>query len=233
MSLSPGIAVAVAAGAASLVFAGLWLVQRRTGDAGIVDVGWSLSLGAMAAFYALVLDADPLRRALVAALAGLWSVRLAAHLVARNRGRPEDGRYRRLREAWGAAAQAKLFRFFQFQAVAAVLLSLPMLSAMMSGAPAVSAWTVAGAVVALVAIAGEAAADRQLERFRADPSNRGRTCRAGWWAWSRHPNYFFEWLVWFAWPLLAAGSPWLWGAAWRSEERRVGKEGSSRWSPEH
>ncbi len=214
MSLTPVMAVAVAAAAASLLFAALWLVQRRTGDAGIVDVGWSLSLGAMAAFYALVLDADPARRALVAALAGAASVRLALHLVVRGRGRPEDGRYRTLREQWGASAQRRLFAFFQFQAVAAALLSIPALSAMMAARTSSSVWTVAGALIALAAIAGEAAADRQLQRFRADPANRGRTCRAGWWRLSRHPNYFFQWLLWIAWAVMSAGSPWFWGAAW-------------------
>ena len=69
-------------------------------------------------------------------------------------------------------------------------------------ASALAIWT--------VAVGGEALADRQLARWRADPAHRGRTCRAGLWAWSRHPNYFFEWLHWFAWPVLAFPAPHWW-----------------------
>jgi steroid 5-alpha reductase family enzyme len=74
-------------------------------------------------------------------------------------------------------------------------------------------WDAAGVVLWLGAVTGEAVADRQLERFRADPANRGRTCRVGLWSWSRHPNYFFEWLHWWAFALLAVGSPFAWIAA--------------------
>jgi steroid 5-alpha reductase family enzyme len=73
-----------------------------------------------------------------------------------------------------------------------------------------SVWTVLALVVWLASMAGESLADRQLARFRADPGSRGKTCRVGLWAWSRHPNYFFEWLHWFSYVLLAVGS----GLAW-------------------
>jgi steroid 5-alpha reductase family enzyme len=69
---------------------------------------------------------------------------------------------------------------------------------------------IAALLVWSVSVLGEALADQQLARFRADPGNRGRTCRIGLWAWSRHPNYFFEWLHWFAYPLLAWGHPQWW-----------------------
>ena len=72
---------------------------------------------------------------------------------------------------------------------------------------------IAGIAVLLIAIAGEGLADAQLRRFRVDPANKGKVCDAGLWSWSRHPNYFFEWFGWLAYPLLAidlAGS-WHWG----------------------
>jgi steroid 5-alpha reductase family enzyme len=62
----------------------------------------------------------------------------------------------------------------------------------------------------LVAIIGETVADRQLAAFRANPDNRGRTCRSGLWAYSRHPNYFFEWLNWCAYALMALPAPYGW-----------------------
>jgi steroid 5-alpha reductase family enzyme len=84
------------------MMAGLWLVQRRTGDAGIVDVGWAAGLCVLALLYAAFVDGDPLRRALVAVLAATWSFRLAGYLlVDRVLGKAEDGRYQTLRAKWG------------------------------------------------------------------------------------------------------------------------------------
>ncbi len=62
---------------------------------------------------------------------------------------------------------------------------------------------ISGALILLSGIAGEALADMQLRRFRADPANKGKVCDAGLWRWSRHPNYFFEWLCWLAYPVIA------------------------------
>ena len=196
--------------AMAAMMAALWLVQRARRDAGVVDVGWTAGLGALALWYALAGGGDPLRRGLVAAMAGGWSLRLAWHLLAdRVVGKPEDGRYRELRSRWGERAQARFFVFFQAQAAADVVLSLPFLAAM-CGERALGATGLAGVAVWAVAVLGETLADAQLARFRADPGNRGRTCRAGLWRLSRHPNYFFEWLHWWAYVLLALGSPAWW-----------------------
>ncbi len=186
----------------------LYFVQRRTRDAGVVDVGWSGGVGALAVFYALLADGEPSRRTLLAVLAGLWSARLAVYLLKdRVLAGDEDGRYQMLRERWGARAQRNLFLFFQVQALWAVLFSIPFLPVAYSRQPTF-AWGDAIAVVLwFVAVAGESIADRQLARFRADPSHRGKTCRVGLWRYSRHPNYFFEWLHWFAYVFLAWGAP--------------------------
>ena len=190
---------------------GLWLVQRVRGDAGIVDAGWAGSLGLLALFYAALTGPEAPRRWLVAGLAAVWAFRLALYLL-RDRliGKPEDGRYQALRRHWGERAQVRFLLFFQGQALAASAFSVPFLIALRSPAPGFSAAHAAGVLVWLVAVAGESVADAQLARFRADPAHRGRTCRAGLWGWSRHPNYFFEWLHWWSYVLLAAGSPWWW-----------------------
>ncbi len=188
----------------------LWLVQRARRDAGVVDVGWTAGLGMLAVLYAAAGTGDPKRRLLVAVMAGGWSLRLAWHLLAdRIIGKPEDGRYQALRAQWGNRAQARFFLFFEIQAVAAVALSLPFLVAMRGGGT-LGAAGIGGVAVWVVAVLGEALADAQLARFRADPSHRGTTCRAGLWRASRHPNYFFEWLHWWSYVLLAAGSPAWW-----------------------
>jgi steroid 5-alpha reductase family enzyme len=203
-SLALGLAVMVA------VMAGLWLVQRRTANAGWVDVGWSAGVGIVGALAAALGAGWPARRLLVGAMIALWSLRLAAYILRRVLSEPEDGRYTRLREEWGAAAQRRLFVFYQAQAVLAVLFALPVWVAAADPRHGWGARDVTAVLVWLVAVAGESLADRQLARFRSDPGNRGRTCAAGLWRYSRHPNYFFEWVHWWAYVVLAAGAPWWW-----------------------
>ena len=198
----------------SLIMIACWLWQLRSGDAGLVDVAWAASIGALGVFYAFGLErGDPALRYLVAGLAAFWGLRLALNLVLRGRGRAEDGRYRAMRAHWGKSANTHLLWFFLVQAVLAVLFSLPLLAAMVNERAPGSSWLVAGVGVWAVAMAGEFVADAQLNRFRADLANQGRTCQTGLWRYSRHPNYFFEWLHWFAYPLLAVGSAWTW-IAW-------------------
>jgi len=166
-----------------------------------------VGLGLLAVGYALFTDGAPGRRLLVGALAGFWAARLAWHLIVdRVWGRPEDGRYRAMRDHWGTRASVFFFFFYQGQAVVATLFSIPMLAAMRGGP--LDGWAAAGVVVWLIAVTGEAVADRQLARFRGDPANRGKTCRAGLWRTSRHPNYFFEWTHWFTYVLIGQGA-WL------------------------
>ena len=198
-------------GCASLMMMGLWLVQRRTQDAGIVDVGWTLGIGFAAVFLAVDGTGYGARRLLLAALVSAWSLRLAAYIfLDRLRGAHEDRRYRRLREHWGPHAQRNFFLFFQFQALLIVVCALPAFAVAANGVAPLSLWDALGAAVFLTSIMGEALADRQLRRFRADPAHQGRTCRQGLWRYSRHPNYFFEWLHWWGYVLFAVGSP-LWG----------------------
>ena len=189
-----------------------WLWQRRHRNAGIVDVIWSAAVACGAVTLAALGDGAALPRVTLAILGALWGGRLALHLARRVFGEGEDGRYARLRTVWGDS-DVRWFAFFQAQALLAVLFSLPFLGAARNpvGTPT-AAWLLAIAWW-IACVAAEAIADRQLARFRADPAHRGMTCRAGLWRYSRHPNYFFEWLHWFAYVWLAVGSPWF-GVAW-------------------
>ena len=186
-----------------------WDWQRRHRDAGIVDVCWSAAMGFLAIWCAFWAEGDVARRLLVGVLGGAWAARLAWHIATdRVLGKPEDGRYQRLRAHWGERAQPMFFLFFQAQALAAAVFALPFLAAASAANPP-PGWALVTAVfVWLVAVVGETVADRQLAAFRADPANKGKTCREGLWRYSRHPNYFFEWLHWFTYPLLAWGEPW-------------------------
>ena len=185
----------------------LWFVQLRTRNAATADVGWTVLVAAGAAVTAAVVEGDPLRRLLVASLAAVWALRLGAYLV-RDRvlaGAPEDGRYRAMRETWGHAAARNFLAVYLVQVPVAALFIIPLVAAMRGGAP--DAWAAAGIAVWVAAVVGEWVADRQLERFRADPRHRGAVCDTGLWRYSRHPNYFFEWLHWWAYVLIGHAAP--------------------------
>ncbi len=189
----------------------LWALHLRRRDAGLVDPGWAAGFGLVALVYAAFGPGWAPRRAAVAAMGLVWSVRLMLHLLRRMRGKPEEGRYRALRAGWeakGANVPRRFLLFFLGQGILDVLLSIPMLLAVLNPDPRFSPWELAGAALWLVSVAGESAADAQLDRFKADTANRGKTCNIGLWRYSRHPNYFFEWLVWVAWLVFALGSPW-------------------------
>ncbi|WP_058197235.1 DUF1295 domain-containing protein, partial [Xanthomonas translucens] len=121
----------------------------------------------------------------------------------------EDGRYRALREHWHGD-QRRFLLFFLGQALVVVLFALPLSMAAHNPLPQWSMWTTLALATWLLAVGGESLADRQLAAFRAAPGNKGKTCRRGLWRYSRHPNYFFEFVHWFAYVFLAVGSGALW-----------------------
>ena len=188
-----------------------WFVQLRTRNGGLVDSVWAVTLGGLAGFYAVVGDAPLELRLAVAAMGGVWGLRLGVHLFLRNWGKPEDWRYAKFRKDWGAHADRNMFWFFQFQNLFTLMLSasafLPL--AFRDDAPPMACY-VAAVAIWVMSVVGEGIADAQLERFRTDPANKGEVCRVGLWRWSRHPNYFFECLHWFAYVVLAWGMPWGW-----------------------
>jgi steroid 5-alpha reductase family enzyme len=200
--------------AASSVMAALWYVQVRIRDASHVDVAWAALIATAAILYALIADGDVAHRVLAAALASLWGFRLAGYLYAdRIRGKDEDGRYRALRAKWGAGANSRFFWFFQFQALFVVFFSLPFAFVCLDSDPTISALAWVGVGVWAIGNVGTIVSDRQLARWRANPANNGKTVRTGLWSWSRHPNYFFEWVSWCGVALVATTAPLGW-IAW-------------------
>ena len=185
----------------------LWLIHLRIANAGIVDIGWAFGLGILGLLYAWLGPGYGPRKLMAAVMVGAWSVRLGGYLFVRTVGHPEEGRYRQLRQDWGASAPLKFLIFFEFQALLDVLLSLPFLLACLNPRPGFTALELASAGLWLLAFLGESLADRQLARFKSDPANRGQVCQAGLWNYSRHPNYFFEWMIWVAWAMFAWSSP--------------------------
>jgi steroid 5-alpha reductase family enzyme len=131
-------------------------------------------------------------------------------LFARVLGHPEEGRYVQLRAEWKTHLPLRFFFFFEFQALLDLVLSLPFLIACLDTRAPLGILEKVGAAIWLVGIAGEAVADAQLDGFKKNPGNKGKTCRVGLWNYSRHPNYFFEWTIWVGYAMFALGSPWGW-----------------------
>jgi steroid 5-alpha reductase family enzyme len=190
-----------------------WLAQWRTGNSGWVDVAWSFATGLAGVTFALVpLEglAPTWRQWAVAALVAAWSLRLGLHIAGRAAHGIDDPRYAALRQEWGTAYPWRLYVFLLIQAAVAFGLAVSM--ALAARNPAPFGWLDAlGILVLASGIAGEAAADADLRRFKSDPASHGQVCDRGLWAWSRHPNYFFEWLGWVAYPLFALAGGWAWG----------------------
>jgi len=199
-------AVLIAA-ALSLIMAGAWLVQQRTGNSGWVDTIWTFGLGACGIALALApisrLAAPAPRQVVVAMLAALWSLRLGMHIALRTRRIIDDPRYAQLIRQWGDDAAVQMFWLLQKQAVVTLPLALTIMLAAQNSLPRLRLADALGAAILILSVAGESLADLQLRHFRSNEANAGKVCDRGLWRWSRHPNYFFEWLGWLAYPLIA------------------------------
>jgi steroid 5-alpha reductase family enzyme len=197
----------VAAFALSATMTVAWWIQRKTGNTGWIDVFWTFSLGATASVAALLPLTEgawpQLRQILVAALVLLWSLRLGWHILLRTQSVGDDPRYRNLIAKWGKAASRQMFIQLQVQAAVSLLLALSIMLAAQNPSPGIRIQDVLGVIILLTGIIGEAIADRQLRQFKKRPANRGGICDTGLWGLSRHPNYFFEWLCWCAYPVIA------------------------------
>ena len=202
------------AAAVMTLMAVLWLIHLAIRNAAIVDFGWAFGLAVLAVLYAVEGPGYAPRKWLIEAMAGLWGARLALYIL-RERviGHSEEGRYQQIRREWKTKLPLKFFFFFEFQAVLSMFLSLPFLLISLNSNLALSVLEYLAVALWLVAFAGEMAADGQLAEFKSDPANRGKVCRKGLWNYSRHPNYFFEWLIWVSYALFATASPWGW-LAW-------------------
>ena len=210
ISIALHLALVGAAIVASVQFV-LWLIHLLIENAAVVDVGWAAGLAILAAYYAYAAPGYSVRKYAIATMAGLWGLRLATYLLfSRVIGKPEEGRYVQLRKDWKTNLPIRFLFFFEFQALLGVILSLPFLLACLdTRAPLGLAQKIAGSVW-IAGILGEALVDAQLNTFKKNPANKGKLCRAGLWNYSRHPNYFSEWLIWVAYALFAITSPWGW-----------------------
>jgi steroid 5-alpha reductase family enzyme len=186
-----------------------WLASLSRRDVSIVDSAWPWLVWVPAAVTLLLWPTPGPRSVPVLVLAGLWALRLSAHITWRHRGQPEDHRYQAIRRrnqphfGWKS-----LYLVFGLQALLAWIVALPLLAAIMQPAPW-SAVDLAGIALFAFGLAFEAIADAQLARFKADPAQRGKVMERGLWRYSRHPNYFGECCLWWGlWLLSATAGTW-------------------------
>lgn len=189
----------------------LWPISIRLKDVSVVDIVWGPAFAVVALACAMFSDEMTVRRWIVLALVWVWGLRLGIHIYRRRRlSGHEDYRYAEIRRGHGANFPlTSLFWVFWLQALLLWVISWPLQAVFTHDRPL--SWLDAiGVVLVSSGIAIEAAADAQLTRFRADPRNRGQVLDNGIWAWSRHPNYFGDFTLWwgfFAFAL-ASGGPW-------------------------
>ena len=166
-------------------------------NAGIIDVLWGFSFAILAAYFSFTSEGHEYRRILLGSIAFIWASRLGIHLLIRcwKLHPKEDGRYSELRKKWGPNSTLKMFVFFHFQGLAIIIFSLIFAVPTWNQDPKISPVEYLGLLTILIAIAGESLADLQLSRFKNNNSP-NEVCNTGLWNYSRHPNYFFQWLAW-------------------------------------
>ncbi len=190
-----------------LLFAFLWRWACRIRNFSLVDAAWAYSIGLSALVFGFFGGGELSKRVVATVLILTWSLRLGSHLAGRiRRMHPEeDSRYAKLRAQWSGRVERNFFWFFLGQAVSVLLLALPFFFIARDESPW-SAWETVGLLVALLGIGGEALADWQMTQFKKKNSDSKAVCRDGLWHYSRHPNYFFEAVIWIGFYLLACGS---------------------------
>lgn len=188
-----------------------WLWQIKTKNADIVDIIWAIGIVICSLYYYICLGKHRPASELMLIFPALWYLRLGLHLILRYRINHEDSRYAYLRKHWQNNTQLKFFLFFQFQALLIFIFVVP--AYWVSYVP--FDWSleiIVAFVVGGISLVGVTLSDRQLYQFKSDSSNKGKVCDTGLWKYSRHPNYFFEWLHWFVYPILLVNTPYFYWA---------------------
>lgn len=206
--MNPGVLIAINLGAACALMVVAWAVCTARRNAGLIDGFWGLGFVVIAWMTVALAPSVSSRGWLMAALVTVWGLRLSVFLFRRNWGKPEDRRYAAMREKHGDAFARRSFtRVFLLQAGLAWFISLPVQVAVFSATPAsltILDWI--GASLTLGGILFESVADAQLAAFTRNPANKGQVLDRGLWRYSRHPNYFGEFITWWGIYLLACST---------------------------
>jgi steroid 5-alpha reductase family enzyme len=208
---APGSVTGYAAIAVAALMVALWLASIPLRDVSIVDPAWGPAFVLVAVVAALTADGCLGRRWLLAAMTGVWGLRLGMYLLVRKLGdRSEDRRYAAMRERRGAAfVPWSLVMIFGLQGLLVLIVSLPVQVAAGRGG-SLSAAVIPGVLLWLIGVGFESVGDEQLRRFKARPDSKGQVMDRGLWRYTRHPNYFGDFCVWWGLWLVAltAGGTW-------------------------
>ena len=191
-----------------------WVVSLVLRDASVVDPVWPLAFIAVAITALMAGGGDEGRRILIACVVAIWGARLSIHLLVRNAGKGEDFRYAAMRAKHGRRFWlTSLVTVFLLQGLLVWVVSLPVQLSAIPDRPL--GWlAIIGAIVWVLGVVFEAIGDAQLTRFKANPASRGQVLDTGLWRYTRHPNYFGDFLVWWGIFLIAAESgAGAWGVA--------------------
>ncbi len=210
--MNPWIAMICGAALMSVVFVIAWVFARHWDNYSLVDAAWAYGIGLTGVLWLIACGEGSAKHWVAGLLLAAWSLRLGSHLQRRiRRAHPEeDARYGKLRDVWAGRVVSAFFWFFQGQALSVVLLALPFLLIAADQNSLWGVWEWCGLAVTSIGIGGESLADAQMSRFKAGSPDKKEICREGLWRYSRHPNYFFESVIWFGFYIFACGSAWGW-----------------------
>lgn len=195
--------------ACCVIMALVWLWSYKIKNAGVVDIFWSYNFPVIALILLVLAPGFEPRKMLICGMVIIAGIRLGTHLAVRvlKHLHQEEPRYAHIRKEWGANAEVKMFGFFQMQAASNVLLAIPFFVITLNTKTALQLLEYVGAALWIISVVCEAIADAQLAAFKKDPANKGKVCDTGLWGYSRHPNYFFEWMMWMSYFVFALASP--------------------------
>jgi len=190
-----------------------WIWSIKINNYSIIDAVWSYAFALHAAVFLSFAKPAGLRHVVLFSMLVLWSLRLGFFLTRRlSQHHPiEDTRYQKLRHDYGRNVKIRFLIFFIYQAISVSILTLPFAFAFKNSRTDLNYFEIAGALLWLTSLAGESIADAQMNRFKSDPLNKGKVCNIGLWNYSRHPNYFFESLIWFGYFIFWMGTDLYWG----------------------
>lgn len=185
-----------------------WLFAKRWDNYSVVDVVWPFSFSLVGWFYFYTSQGWWVRKVLALSVVMLWSLRLTYFLARRvySHHPAEDSRYKTLRQEYGSQLVWRFLLFFQYQGISVVLLSLVYLESLRNQNETLHWLEIVGWCLSLISLCGESIADAQAQKFKSDPANRSKVCDVGLWKYSRHPNYFFESMIWWGFYVSALGT---------------------------
>ena len=194
-----------------IIFTAAWAFCVKIKNFSPVDAFWAVCIGLTSLFFLLLESPNP-KQITAAILIGAWATRLGYHLSKRiTKHHPhEDTRYVKLREVWEGKVNPMFLLFFLAQAVSVFLLALPFYLIAADPDPTFGSFSIIGALIALTGLIGETISDQQMSAFKATDHDPKSVCKKGLWKYSRHPNYFFESVIWFGFFIFTLGAPWGW-----------------------